>query len=268
MIVDAHTHIHAEKNGMGPGHDASLAALLTHLETGSIDKAVILAEAVDVPYIKRIENEFVAACCREHPERLIGFASVHPDESGAVARFEDAVRRDGLRGLKLHPRFQGVAANDPRIVPLVEKAAELGVPVMVDTLLWKPAPLRLQAPILVDDLCKRVPEAKVILAHAGGFHFMDALAVVVANDNAYLETSVSLMYFKGTPFESQFMFALKQAGARRLIYGSDYPQKPMHETFENSRALFRQYGFTDEDMAWFFGKTLLSLLSTMSSGCE
>jgi len=260
MVVDAHTHTHPDRDGMGEGCDASLEHLLESMESCGVDKAVLLAEAVDVPYIKRIDNRFVGECCRKHPDRLIGFASVHPQEDGAVARFEEDVRRYGLQGLKLHPRFQGVSADDPRLAPLVEKAAELGVPVAVDAFLWKPTPLRLQLPINIDALCKRVPEAKIILCHAGGFHFMDALAVVVANDNAYLEISATLPYFQGTPFEDQFMFALKQAGPHRVIYGSDHPQKSMGACLEQARTVLERHGFTEDDVAWILGKTMLSVL--------
>ncbi|MBN2307353.1 MAG: amidohydrolase family protein, partial [Candidatus Hydrogenedentes bacterium] len=197
MIVDAHTHIHPDQDGMGARYDATLDFLLENLQNGPVDKAVVLAEAVDVPYIKRIENRFVGECCRRHPDRLIGFASVHPLEPDAVERLEADVSEYGLQGLKLHPRFQGVAADDARLVPLVEKAVELGIPVAIDAFLWKPTPLRLQLPLNIDALCKRVPEAKIIMCHAGGFHFLDALAVAVANDNVYLEVSSSLGFFHG-----------------------------------------------------------------------
>ena len=245
---------------MGPGHDATLDALLDNLATSALDKAVIMAEAVDVPYIKAITNAFVGECCAKHPETLVGFASVNPLEGHAPRRSEEDARRYGLQGLKLHPRFQGVAAHDDRVVAIVEKAAELDLPVAIDALLWRPTPLALQLPMNIDALAKRVPEARIIMSHAGGFRFLDALAVVIANDNVYLETSVALDYFSGTPFEEQFMFVLKQAGAGRIIYGSDYPQKPMQATYEHSRAILTKHGFSEDDQAKIFGGTFLSLL--------
>ncbi|HOS01815.1 MAG TPA: amidohydrolase family protein [Candidatus Hydrogenedentes bacterium] len=260
MIIDAHTHVHPDADGLGDRYDARLENLLANLAASEVDKAVIYAEAVDVPYIKRIENDYVGACCAQHPDTLIGFASVHPLEPDPVKTFEEAVRRYGFKGLKLHPRFQGVAADDPRVAPLARKAAELGLPVAIDALLWKPTPLKLQLPINVDGLCKQVPEARIIMAHAGGFHFLDTLAVAVANPNVHLEISVALTFFHGTPFEDQFMFALKQLGPKRLIYGSDFPQKPMQASLDESRAILKKHGFSDADLEWILGKTFLSLL--------
>ncbi len=260
MIVDGHTHVHADRDGLGAPYDATLDFLIENLEASDVDKAVVLAEAVDVPYIKRIENRFVAECCEKHPDKLIGFAAVHPLEENAPERLEQDVRRYNLQGLKLHPRFQGVSAADSRLVPLVEKAAELDLPIAIDAFLWKPTPLQLQLPINIDAVCKRVPEAKVIMTHAGGFHFLDALAVAVANDNVYLDVSASLTYFHDTPFEEQFIFVLKQVGAQRVVFGSDHPQEPLKPCYERSKAILQQHGFCEDELAWIFGKTLLSIL--------
>lgn len=245
---------------MGPNYDARLESLIAQLDASEVDKVMISAEAVDVPYIKRIENEFVGQCCAKHPDRLIGFGAVHPLEKDAPGRFERDVERHGLKGLKLHPRFQGVSAVDPRILPLAERAAGMGLPIAVDAMLWKPTPLSIQLPINIDLLCKRVPDANIILCHAGGFRFLDALAVVIANDNAYLEISTVLTYFHDTPFEDQFMFILKQAGAKRLIYGSDYPQVPLQSCYEDSRAILAKHGFSEDDLTFIFGGTFASLL--------
>jgi predicted TIM-barrel fold metal-dependent hydrolase len=261
VIVDAHTHVHPDQDGMGAKYDARIVTLIQAMDDSEVDKAVIYAEAIDVPYVKRVENRYVAECCMQYPDHLIGFASIHPTELNDPAKaLEEDVRRYGLKGLKLHPRFQGVGADDPALVPLVEMAVELDIPVAIDALLWKPTSLKIQMPINIDTLCKRVPHARVIISHAGGFHFMDALAVVIANDNVYLEFSRSLEYFTGTPFEDQFVFALKQAGPKKIIYGSDYPQSGLASCFEQSRDTLRRHGFSEEDLAWVFGKTMISLL--------
>jgi predicted TIM-barrel fold metal-dependent hydrolase len=267
LIIDAHTHVHPEKDGYGARYDARIEFLIRNLEESEVDKAVLLPIAADSPFVKRTDNRFIAECCEKYPDKLIGFASVHPLEGpDPVKRLEHDVLTYGLQGLKMHPRLQGLAADDPRWVPLVEKAAELGLPVAVDALLWKPTPLRDQLPINIDVLCKRVPQAKIIICHAGGFHFMDALAVAVANDNAYLDISISLQYFYETPFEDQFVFILKQVGAKRVIYGSDHPQNPAKECFARTKAILGKHHFSEEDLSFIFGRTLLSILPSADCG--
>ena len=100
----------------------------------------------------------------------------------------------------------------------------------------------------------------MIVSHAGGFRFLDALALVVANEHVYLEISTVLRYFLGTPFEDQFMFVLKKAGARRVIHGSDHPQHPLNACYAETREALERHGFTEEELTWIFGRTLLSVL--------
>ena len=261
MIIDAHVYVNAECDGFGKKFDASMENLLANLNASPVDKAIILPIAADTPYVKRISNRFVYECCRDHPDLLMGFASVNPaEEAGAPAILERDVREYNLKGLKIHPRFMGFAASDGRLVPLARKAGELGIPVAIDCYLWKPTPLHMQDPFHIDLLCKRAPETNIIVCHTGGFRFLDALAVAKANDNAYFDLSLSLLYFHGTPFEDQFMFVLKSIGASRLIYGSDHPQDPLADTYAKARAILVKHGFASEDLDLIFGGTILRLL--------
>lgn len=260
MIIDAHTFAHPDGDGFGARYDATLDALLMELERSPVDKALLLPIACHSEYIKNSSNDFVAKCCADHPDSLMGFASVHPRSKDALQQFNKAITGLGLRGLKLHPRFQGVAANDPSVVELVRKAAELGVPVAIDCMLWKPTPLRAQTPYLIDDLAKAVPEATIVMCHCGGFRFLDALAVAKANDNIYFDLALMLRYFADTPFEDQFVFVLKQIGASRIIFGSDHPQDLLGETYTESKRILTKHGFTNEEQESIFGKTLLSIL--------
>ncbi len=267
MIIDAHTHVHPQKDGYGKKHDASLDFLMENLAESEVDKAAIFPIAGDSPTVSRVQNSFIAECCEKYPDQLIGFASVHPlEDANAPEALERDVEQYNLKGLKLHPRVQGFSAEDERIVPVVEKAAELGLPVAIDCMLWKPTPLRDQLPLNIDTLSKRVPEAKIIMCHAGGFFFLEALAVAVANDNVYLDVSVSLEYFSGTPFEDQFVFVLKQVGAKRVIYGSDHPEKPLGKTYPTVKSILKKHGFSDEDLDWIFGKTFMSILPGLEQG--
>lgn len=259
MIVDALTHVHAKPEGFGPDCDATVETLVANIDASPVDKALITA--IDAEGLFGTSSEYVAECCRRYPDKLIGFASVNPvTDPKAVESFEHYITDLGLCGLKLHPRHQRLSVDDPKVIPVVEKAAELGVPVAICASLWKHAPLKDQLPINIDTLCKHVPEANIIICHAGGFHFMDAFIVAVANDNVYLETSTSLTYFHGTPFEDQFMFTLKQIGAHRVIYGSDHPEAPLKDSYPHSRRILEDHGFSAEDCTRIFGGNILSLL--------
>jgi hypothetical protein len=253
--------VNPRKDGFGDRYDATLGNLIRNLDASPVDKAIILPIAADTLYVKRTTNQFVYECCRQYPERLIGFASVHPKEDeNASEVLERDVREFNLKGLKLHPRFMGVAASDSCVVQVVRKAAELRIPVAIDCYLWKPTPLHLQVPFHIDTLCKQVPEARIIMCHTGGFRFLDALAVAKANDNVYFDLSLSLSYFHETPFEDQFMFVLKSIGAHRLIHGSDHPQEPLAECYQSARSILSQHGFSPEEQEDIFGGVIGRLM--------
>ena len=259
MIIDALTHLHPNPNSIGDQHDLSPEFLIKNLDESPVDMALVTAIDGDEPY--RIPTSFVVDCCRKYPDKLIGFASVNPlINPNAVSEFERYITQDGMRGLKLHPRHQHLAADDSRIIPLVEKAAELGVPVAICSTQWKHAPLRDQLPHTIDTLCKAVPHATIIIVHGGGFHFMDAFVVAVANENVFLETSTTMKYFENTPFEDQYLFTLKQIGAHRILYGSDHPEDPAAQCYERTLNILTRHGFSSEEQELIFGRNIQGLV--------
>ena len=78
-----------------------------------VERAVVFglqARASDI----YVPNDYVAGYVAQHPETLIGFASVDPSEESAPTELERAVRELGLRGLKLGPVYQHVDPNSER----------------------------------------------------------------------------------------------------------------------------------------------------------
>lgn len=261
MIIDALTHIHPDPASFGAQYDLSPEFLIKNLRESPVDKAIVTAIEGDNKYCT--PTSFVIDTCEQYPDELIGFASVNPiSNPNAVADLENYVTQYGMRGLKLHPRHQHLAADDPRIFPVVEKAAELGIPVAICGSQWKHAPLRDQLPQNIDVLAKQVPEVNIIVCHGGGFHFMDAFVVAIANENVYLETSISMKYFENTPFEDQYMFTLKKIGAHRIVHGSDHPEDPVRVCYDRSVSILERHGFSADEQAQILGGTLLSLIGS------
>jgi len=261
MIIDAHVHVHPDAGGFGDKYDASVEFLLRNLMECEVDKACVLPIAADDPYLRNVKNEFVARICKEHPDELIGFASVDPKKGEkAASELEELVKKYDFKGLKLHPRFQGFSPDDPVIFPVVRKAGELGIPVAIDSYIWKPTPLKWQMPLLIDDLAKAAPDAKIIMCHSGGYRFMDALFVAIANDNVYLDTSATLRWLMGSPLEDQFAFALNTIGADRIIFSSDHPEHPVKKCYEQTRLAMDKFGFSKEDQDLIFGGNIARLL--------
>ena len=256
MIIDAHAHVHPKHHGWGEKHDARLENLIGCIEKWRIDRAVLL------PVASIVSNEFIGRCVEQYPDKLIGFVSVNPLEgNAAIEKMEEDVYRYKLKGLKLHPRLQNFRADDPRLIPLVQKAASMGLPVVIDTLIHGPSLLKDCMPLLVDEIARKVPAAKIVMAHMGGYKFMDALFVAKVNKNVYLDLSVTLLYFAGSPFQEQIGFVIHQVGAERCIYGSDHPTYTVENVFKSSVDVLNGYHLSSKEMDQILGGTISSLLN-------
>lgn len=254
LKIDAHVHITEDGNWFDSNIDASLERLLIELENSSISKAIIL------PINGTVSNEYVAEVCNKYPKKLMGFATVDPLQGEhSVIELEKAVNDLGLRGLKLHPRLQNFPPNDSRIIPIIEKAGELDIPIVFDTFPQGPGLIENVLPLNYDRLAKEAPNTKIILAHSGGSRVLDALMVAKANENIYLDISYSMHYYQGSSVIKDFIFAIKKLGADRVIYGSDYPELGIRDSFEVVEEML--IDLSDKEKEWVFGNTISTMLN-------
>src|SRR5512147_258528 len=100
MIIDSHTHIWQSPEQLGEGALAELArpALVAGQKMRLLPNAdtanhLLASEPVDRTFVlgfasrhlgAQIPNDYIAAYCQEHADRMIGFAGIDPTEEGAV----------------------------------------------------------------------------------------------------------------------------------------------------------------------------------------
>jgi predicted TIM-barrel fold metal-dependent hydrolase len=222
-----------------PGHawDSPPGRVLALMDAAGIERGVIM------PYVEIDRNgaaqlELGARHAAEHPGRFLLFARLHPGARDASELLEHAVRDLGYVGLKLHPVGSEVAPADELTVRLVRTAAALGVPTLFHC---GDEPLTLPADI--GPLAERVPEAAILLGHAGGyFHVAQAVEWAQRCPNLYLETSA-------TPDLTGLRRALDTLGPSRLIFGSDGPGCLPALEVHKLRLLLRGHAASAADLA-------------------
>lgn len=256
MIVDAHVHIHPRKDGFGARFDASLGALIRSLDACPVDKAILLPIAPEIP------NTFVAEAAAKYQDRLIAFASVNPVTSKNPAReLERAVTKHGLKGLKLHPRKQGFGVEQTdRVVNVVAKAVELGVPVVFDAFPYGTRALRDTSLELIELVAEAVPQAAIVIAHMGGHRLFDALTLARSSRSIYLDTSLTLARYKGSSLENDVFYAIRRLGVDRCIYGSDHPDVELGASYRLMQEQLDMHGFSRDERAALFGGTIAKLV--------
>ena len=247
MLVDAHVHLREHD---APGRSRVGAAdLLREMDACGVDAAVVL------PCPGLASNEHVQRECSAHRDRLPtlylpDFA--RPRETlGAMERFFEA---HAPRGLKIHPRFQGLRPDDTIVQEAVAWAEARGLPVLFDVFPHGPslADPGLH-PAAYDALARRLPGCTIILAHAGGCRAVDAFMVAKANPNVLLDSSLSLTYFAETSVAQDIAFAIKHLWPGRTLYGSDFPEVGLGGYLRHARGALA--GITDDRQRAFYGET-------------
>ena len=162
MIVDFHTHIEYKSNGSR----YTAAEFVAAMDRGGIAKSVVLggdqsdagtkpawADPSIMGVAAGLDDDEVAAFCRQFPDRLIGFGSIHPDRYQPERKVERAVKELGLRGIKIYPH-SGFYPNDLRLNCVYRLCAELSIPVVIHTgikaVRWQW--MKYNRPIYVDDV--------------------------------------------------------------------------------------------------------------------
>jgi predicted TIM-barrel fold metal-dependent hydrolase len=246
LIVDCHTHVGAREHFSDEfvgdmvrawGPEANPARSLDeHWETvAAVDRAIVLAFAApkigfDVP------NDYVADYVSQHPEKLIGFASVDAADPAAVPALERAVQ-SGLRGLKLAPTYQGFDPLGPGALAVCEAAEGLGLPILwhQGTTFVRTARLQWAQPLQIDEVALRFPGLRIVIAHMGHPWIDDALVVVRKHPNVFAD--ISALHPRPWQLYTALVSAVEYGVADKLLFGSDWPFVSLEDTFSGLRAV-------------------------------
>ncbi len=135
MLIDFHTHCFPDKiaqravdklsfasGGMMPHTDGSVSGLKGLMKKTGVDKAVVLSIATNASQQKNV-NDFAAS---QNSENLICFGSVFPKRADCLEELE-RIKALGLKGVKLHPDYQGFNVDDEKMKPIYKKIGDLGL---------------------------------------------------------------------------------------------------------------------------------------------
>ena len=208
-----------------------LETFFLQMDVAGIEKAVLLP--IDCKRARKdpvSSNEQVAELCAMS-RRFIGFASVDPEKKGAARELENAVKKMGLKGLKLDPALQDFRPHDRKAAAVYEAAAALGIPVLIHTgMSWAPeTPLARGNPMLLEEPIREFPKLNFVLAHWGWPWVWEATALALKYPNVFLDTSC--LYYDGPKEFFQFVFSkqipttvIERSLRNQVVFGSNYPR--------------------------------------------
>jgi hypothetical protein len=167
-------------------------------------------------------NEYVQWFCAQTQTDTVGFMALDLGDPDVLDQLADGVRR-GLRGVKLYPVLAHFDPRDTAHDPFFRAATEAGLIV-----LWHmgatPSPegrLELSNPLLVDDVARRHPDLRQIIAHLGHPWQRETMVVLRKNRNVFGDVSASW----ARPLDGYLALARAQEWnvVPKLLFGSDYP---------------------------------------------
>ena len=136
MLIDFHTHAFPEKiasravhklacdaGGLDPQTDGTVQSLKQQMALDGVDISVVQSIATNPKQQAKV-NDFAIAI-NEDPA-IVAFGSVHPEAPDALEELE-RLAQAGIRGIKLHPEYQGFYADDPKMKSIYRKISELGL---------------------------------------------------------------------------------------------------------------------------------------------
>src|SRR5690348_1528200 len=206
MIIDSHCHAGTGDLMTAPWNtNAPIEPYLRRARKAGIERTIVVA-AFHSDYHKA--NAQLARIVQKYAPRLVAFAFVHARrDAGRICNMvRHALEEWGFRGIKVH-------GHDAMLTrEICDTARALRLPVLVDVVA--------QASV-VDMFAPEYPDVNFIVAHLGSFSddwraHQQVIDQLVRYPNVYSDTA-------GVRRFDYIVQAVRRAGARKLLFGSDGP---------------------------------------------
>ena len=245
MRIDVHTHVFHDKIATRAtsqlvdhyshslSGDGTAKCLTDMLDRAGIERAFVHSAATKADQV--IPANTWALKLKEN-KRFIPFGTVHPDFSEWEKELE-RLEKNGIRGIKFHPDFQGFSLDDRRMFPIYE-AIQGRFAVMFhvgDTL---PPEKNPSSPQKLSRVLENFPSLTAIAAHFGGYCHWEWVCEYLSGKRLFMDTSSSLKFIPDILLKK----ILSSFPEETFLFGSDYPLGDPNEEIE---MLKKKAGFSE-----------------------
>ena len=258
MIIDFHTHTYPDRiaaktvgllesrSGTRAHSDGTLDGLENDMRSRHVDVSVVLPVATSPKQYKHI-NEFAVEENERFSETHVwSFGGIHPDNDNYKEILRDICDK-GLKGIKLHPDYQGAFFNDIRYKRIISYATELGLIVVTHagTDIGLPDVTHC-TPAMAEEVLDEVGPDKLVLAHMGGWQMWDDVMNRLCGRDVYFDTAFSygqIDWREGAPHRWQlldgdmFKKIVAAHGSDKILFGTDSPWSDQEQSCADIEAL-------------------------------
>ena len=261
MVIDFHTHAFPDKiasraveklseasGGLYPYTDGTADGLASRMRDSGVDVSVVLSIATNA-HQQHSVNDFAAAL--DARDAFVAFGSVFPSAPDALDEL-DRIASLGLRGVKLHPDYQGFEVDDDKMIPIYKKISALGlITVFHAGVDYGFAPPYGATPEKMKRALRHF-DAPVVAAHFGGVDSYAEVLSHLAGENVYFDTSMGYAMMP----KYYALKIIEKHGVERMLFGTD---SPWH-TAEMERRVFSSLSLTDVELSKIYGENAKRLL--------
>lgn len=246
-IIDFHTHIFPPEQIASRdrlmGHDTWFAQLysnprarmsaaeelLSSAERNGISRSVVFGFPWQDRKLLRESNDYVFESAKNHPEKLIPFVTLHPNDTAAAEAELSRTRPVPVRGIgELMPDGNGYKLGDTEVMSMSARfAIERGIPLLTHVSEpfghAYPGKGRTYAQDILE-LARAFPELKIVCAHwGGGLIFYELQSEVAAElTNVYYDTAASCYVYDNSIYQVATVIC-----PEKVLFGTDFPVCPV-----------------------------------------
>ncbi len=281
MVIDFHTHIFPDsvackalRSLQAASHimtytDGTLNGLKASMTRAGIDISLVMPVATKVSQVPHINDSALRINQSFDQSGILSFGSMHPAYEDYKAEMS-RLKASGIKGIKLHPPYQGVPFDDIRYCRILEEAGRLGLIVLIHAGIDIGLPEACFAmPGMIARAIKSVGPVTLVLAHMGGWRCWNALEDLTGT-GVYLDTSFSLGQF--TPVENgiytkserlmldpdHFCRLCRIFGTNHVLFGTDSPWADQESSLKQFLSLSLSR-IDKEKILWMNALRLLNL---------
>jgi uncharacterized protein len=227
LIIDFHVHCFpdalakralktlSEVGNVIPRTNGMVSGIKTSMQTAQIDASVVLGISTKPTQTETLNN-WIASI---QDDKIIGFGSVHQKNEDIKVELRRC-KEMGIKGIKLHPDYQGFFVDDKEMLKIYEQIFDLDLILMfhagVDIGLPPPTHCTPERLAKVLDVFEG---AKIVAAHMGGHDCWDDVQRHLVGRQVYLDTSFSVGRLKDEEFKSM----VNAHGYDKILFGTDSP---------------------------------------------
>ena len=262
LIIDFHVHTFPDKIAASaleklqanshtlPFTDGTLSALEFSMKESGVSYSILQPVATRPEQVSGINDKAVKL--NSESKNIISFGAMHPEFENFETELE-RISRANIKGIKLHPVYQGLNIDDEKFIKILACACDLDLAVLIHAGWDIGFPGNdFAIPERIYKALKKIENPKkIILAHMGGWRAWDDSEKFFADyDGVYIDTAFSLGHFtpNGDNFykspeecamlkPEKFTKIIKSFGASRVIFGTDSPWSCQKESVESFKAL-------------------------------